>query len=471
MNYNNLITPESVVQAEQSVLGSLFLLGDMTTEQAQKILFAVKPAMFTQAWNREIFNAIKVYQNSNIDLITIENYLERHAIGDPVPLAYIAEVCKNTASAANAMAYVRIMRDFAITRTTIQTLNRGLAIANDPEGLTPTEVLGTIESLISNIRSRAVESKSNGLLHMSEIGERWSTELEKRFNGEGFRGVTTGFAGLDKILTPKNIPAGALVAVGARPKMGKTSFMLGWAEHISINLNMGNAIFSLEMPDDQLYERMIAAKARINSNIFYEDPSKTYDFDFEFAKASEAIGTFNNSNCFIDDTSAVTLSYIKAESRRLHKKLKQQGVKLGAVMVDYLTLMKGEEAERRDLSYGEVTKGLKELAKELDCVVVLLTQLNRNLESRADKRPMPSDSKDTGQIEQDCDVWIGLYRDSVYHPDSPTPPDLTEAIVRLNRNGNTGTAHLSLKNGYLTDFLGEVNFENTKQRRYANKNF
>ncbi|GAB7202419.1 DnaB-like helicase C-terminal domain-containing protein [Dickeya oryzae] len=184
------------------------------------------------------------------------------------------------------------------------------------------------------------------------------------------------------------------------------------------------------------------------------------------AKAQELAET----NLMLDDTPSISLAHIVNECRRVKR---QRGV-IGLVAVDYLTLMRGEQAERRDLSYGEITKGLKALAKELDCVVLLLTQLNRALEQRADKRPLPSDSRDTGQIEQDCDVWIGVYRDAVYNENSD--PQLTELLLRMNREGATGTAHTLLRDGYFVDTTPEDIAQRKSQsaspqreRRYSKK--
>jgi len=192
----------------------------------------------------------------------------------------------------------------------------------------------------------------------------------------------------------------------------------------------GVAAFSLEMPDDQIWERYIAQKSRVNANRFYTGMD-----DAEWGALSSAMGVALDRQLFIDDTPGISLSHIQREVRRL----RADGVKLSLIAVDYLTLMQAEKAERNDLAYGLITKGLKALAKEIDGVVLLLTQLNRNLESRSDKRPMPSDSRDTGQIEQDCDMWIGLYRDDVYHQDSPYAGTI-EMILRMNRHGGSGTA-------------------------------
>lgn len=211
-------------------------------------------------------------------------------------------------------------------------------------------------------------------------------------------------------------------------------------------------LFSLEMPDKQILEKLVGQKSGVNPDIFYmpatddadEEYQGNYDEDF-----SKAIATANrlreNDMLYIDDTPGLSLAHIVAESRRVKRK---KGC-VGMILVDYLTLMTAEKADRNDLAYGMITKGLKNLAKELDCVVVLLTQLNRELEKRVNKRPLPSDSRDTGQIEQDCDYWLGIHREGAF--DENVPAGETELILRLNRHGETGTVFCLQKNGAIYD--------------------
>lgn len=201
-------------------------------------------------------------------------------------------------------------------------------------------------------------------------------------------------------------------------------------------------MFSLEMPDKQIVERMIGQVSRVNTDVFYGD---RYD-DAKVAMAFAAGGRLaQTGNLYVDDTPGITLAHIVAESRRI----KRERGAVGMVLVDYLTLMTADKADRNDLAYGIITKGLKNLAKELNCIVVLLTQLNRDLEKRTNKRPMPSDSRDTGQIEQDCDYWIGIYREGVY--DENADQAATELLLRLNRHGPTGVVYCDQRNGAIYD--------------------
>ena len=346
---------------------------------------------------------------------------------------YLSECCRN-AIQANLLPHANIIRENAIKIAAQSALSDSMALLNDFDGRDIYQKLGELESRIGAILSRSVLGKETGLVHCESVCEKWLDDLNARFeNPQVHKGFKTGYETLDKVLYPKGIRKQSLVVVGARPKMGKTAFLNGLVKEFSLEEKQGVALFSLEMPNDQIMERMLCERANVSGNSFYGESN---DFDVEISKVSSAIGEYMHSNLYMDDTPQINLSHIKKESRSLHKKLVSKGEKLGLIAVDYLTLMTAEKAERNDLAYGEITKGLKALAKELDCVVLLLTQLNRSLESRSDKRPMPSDSRDTGQIEQDIkgDEWGD-----------------TEAIVRLNRHGETGTGYLKLVNGYFMD--------------------
>lgn len=240
-------------------------------------------------------------------------------------------------------------------------------------------------------------------------------------------------------MAPKQALRGSLIVVGARPKMGKTAFYNRVATHFALNHELPTLLFSLEMTDRGIIERMISQEGDVSADIFY---TGTHD-DMEMARALARAKEIAESNMYIDSTPGIDLNHIIAECRKV-KRVKGQ---IGLIAIDYLTLIKAGQAERRDIAYGDITTGLKNLAKEMDCVVLLLTQFNRKLEDRADKRPTPADSRDTGQIEQDCDVWIGLYRDAVYNDNADK--SLMEILLRLNRDGNTGTAYGQLVDSYI----------------------
>lgn len=209
-------------------------------------------------------------------------------------------------------------------------------------------------------------------------------------------------------------------------------------DHFSTHRKEPVALFSLEMPDKQIFERMVVSKSNINSDLLYI--KNKADEGNGWNAVSEAVRDYNNSRLYIDDTAGVSLGHIQRESRKLARK-----GEVGIIAADYLTLMKAEKADRNDLAYGKITKGLKNLAKELNCVVLLLTQMNRTADGA---RPKPSQSRDTGQIEQDCDLWIGLHREKAL---GMAEHDYTEIIVALNRHGGTGTVYMEMKEGCLRE--------------------
>ena len=226
---------------------------------------------------------------------------------------------------------------------------------------------------------------------------------------------------------------------------------VSWAKKTAHG-NLGISISNRQPVLDQILEKLVGQKSGVNPNIFYlpatNDADDGYqgDYDGDFNRAIETANRLSEIDLlYIDDTPGLSLAQIVSESRRIKR---EKGC-VGMILVDYLTLMTAEKADRNDLAYGMITKGLKNLAKELDCVVVLLTQLNRALESRTNKRPLPSDSRDTGQIEQDCDYWVGIHREGAF--DDSVPPGETELILRLNRHGNTGTVYCIQANGAIYD--------------------
>lgn len=426
------------IEAEQAVLGGMMLIGP-ESEQAEMILDMLKPSSFTDGDNQLIFQAIKnlASRGSYPDVLTLgEECRKDKRFRDDID-SYLVELVSNTPTAANIVSYAGIVRDRAVERFAVQKMNEALATITDQYAGNIYQRLGIAESLITAIQERGMGGKSKGLTHIRDIGKAWLPEVLERVENGVYGGYTLGLDALDGMLYPKRVPPGSLVVVGARPKMGKTGFMAMIAEHFACKIKNAVAMFSLEMPDNQIYERLVTGSAKVDPELFYR-PARDAD---DWSKVTAAAQRFNDSSFYIDDTPNINLSHVLREARSLNRKNK-----VGLVAVDYLTLMDAEKAERNDLAYGNITKRLKGLAKELDCVVLLLTQLNRNLEDRKDKRPMPSDSRDTGQIEQDCDLWIGLYREHAYDQ-SFSSQTLTEAIVRLNRHGKTGTVYFDLVNG------------------------
>lgn len=428
------------IEAEQAVLGGLMLLG-ADSEQAGAAMSVLTPGSFSVVDHQIIFAAIVALaeRGDSCDPLTVIELAKKDRRYRPEIEALVMDMAINTPTAANLRAYAEIVRESAVERFAVAKMNEALAVMTDPYQGDIYKRLGLAESMISAIQDRAMRNRTAGLRHVKDVGREWLAEVESRMEGKQ-RGFTLGIKALDDLLAPKRVPAGSLVVVGARPKQGKTAVLGRIATHFAIDRGEAVAVFSLEMPERQIYERLMVGSAGVDPGIFYRAP----DSADPWHSVNRAAAQFNESQLHIDDTPGVRLSHVHREARALNRKHK-----VGLVAVDYLTLMEAESADRNDLGYARITKGLKNLAKELDCVVLLLTQLNRKLEDRPNKRPLPSDSRDTGQIEQDCDLWIGLYRDASYHDGAP--PGLTEAIVRLNRHGGTGTAYFDLVNGAVAE--------------------
>ncbi|HHT2970460.1 DnaB-like helicase C-terminal domain-containing protein [Citrobacter koseri] len=442
---SEIMTIPHNLEAEQSVIGGL-LLDDDSSERVQKVLSILKPESFYVRAHQVLFAEMREMfrDNKPVDGLTLFDVLESKGLTVQVGgFAYLAEIAKNTPSAANIVAYAMSVREAAMERYGIQRMTEATELLYARNGMTATQKYEAIQSIFTQMSDHAKTGSRRGARALSDVLEDWVEELEMRFDPkQRSRGLSTGIASLDALLQPKGLVRGSLLVIGARPKMGKTTLYSQLAINCALNEELPAVLFSLEMPDKQIFERMIGQLSGVNTDIFYRGA----DSDTEFAHANaRAMQMVESGNFFIDDTPGASLSHIVAESRRI----KRERGSVGMVLVDYLTLMTAEKADRNDLAYGMITKGLKNLAKELDCVVVLLTQLNRELEKRVNKRPLPSDSRDTGQIEQDCDYWVGIHREGAF--DDSVPPGETELILRLNRHGSTGTVYCNQINGAIYD--------------------
>lgn len=461
---SNIIQIPHSIEAEQSVIGGILI--DATTDNAQQVLSSLKADSFYNKANQLIFAEMQEMNTKQqiIDMLTLSESLDGKSLLDKIGgFAYIAEVAKNTPSAANIRAYAGVVRDRAMARYSIAKTNEITELLYANNGMSSVDKIEAAQTLFAQITDHAKTGKKSGLKSLPDVMESWLDEVEQRFSSTRPRGLSTGIKSLDELFYPKGLVKGSLFVIGARPKMGKTTILSDFAINCAMKEKLPTVIFSLEMPQEQIFERMVGQYTRVNTDIFYRGA----DNDSDFARANAgALELATSGNLFIDDTPAITLGHIVAESRRIKR---DKGV-IGMIMIDYLTLMKPEKAERNDLAYGLVTKGLKNLAKELDCVVVLLTQLNRGNEQRGNKRPLPSDSRDTGQIEQDCDYWLGIHREGA--TDEKADQHLTELLLRLNRHGKTGIVYIEQKNGIVYD-LDQATAEmratkhEEKQKRYA----
>lgn len=428
--------------AEQSVIGSLILLSDPSSTALIKTMSLLKETSFYNNFHRKIFAAINVLYRAgvNIDFVTLESQCKKMGNDDQELFIYLAQATRNTPSPSNVISYANIVRECAIERFAITKMQDLIANFSDKSSGDVYQRLGLIESTVNDISNMSLRNDKGGLKHITDSLGQWLDNCEQvQLDGYDKNAFTTGVESLDDVLGIKGMRRGSLVGVGARPKMGKSAFMSLVANHFAIELKESVALFSMEMPSVEIAERAMTNRTRLNPNEFYRSGIS----DESQGRIDGAFKEIVSTNMYVDDGASLSLSHIQREARRIRS---DQG-SIGLICVDYLTLMEAEKADRNDLAYGMITKGLKNLAKELNCVVLMLTQLNRGLENRPDKRPMPSDSRDTGQIEQDVDLWLGLYKESVYD-EEVSNQGLTEVIVRLNRHGGTGTAFVEMREGF-----------------------
>lgn len=435
-------------QAEQSVLGALMI--DATGKVAASVFLKLKPESFYISAHQRIFAEMQTLAKANkpIDLLTIDTRLNALGIIDDVGgFGYLAELSKNTPSVANANAYADEVRDNAIKRFALAKIQECSTALLEKSHLSTEDRLDAISKLMSQIADYGRSGKQNGLRRASDVGQDWVDDWEmRRTQPERVAGLSTGIEDLDRLLGAKKLVKQSLAVIGARPKVGKTALFSTIAVNCVVNERKTALLFSLEMSAKLIFERMFMQRGNVKASAFYEDENVLRNMginvDAEIQKGMNAIGELIQDDLlYIDDTPAVSMAHIRNECRRI----KRERGEIGLIAIDYLTLMKADAAERNDLAYGNITKELKNLAREMDCVVLLLTQLNRQLENRSDKRPQPSDSRDTGQIEQECDYWFGLYRESVYN--EKADKTLTEIHLRLNRHGQTGKVYVDQRDG------------------------
>lgn len=453
-------------QAEQAVLGALMI--DATGKVASSVFSKLKPESFYLAVHQRIFAEMQHLAKANkpIDLLTVDTRLNALGIINEVGgFAYLAELSKNTPTVANANAYADMVRDNAIKRFALAKIQDCTTALLDKSNLSTEDRLDAISKMMSQIADYGRSGKQAGLRKADEVASDWLEDWNTRkTQPERVAGLSTGIDDLDRLLGAKKLVKQSLVVIGARPKVGKTALFASMAVNCVVNERKPALLFSLEMSAKLIFERMFMQHGNVNANVFYEDESLLLNMgvnvDAEINKGTQAIRDLIQGDLlYIDDTPAVSMAHIRNECRRI----KRERGEIGLIAVDYLTLMKADSAERNDLAYGNLTKELKNLAREMDCVVLLLTQLNRQLENRGDKRPFPSDSRDTGQIEQECDYWLGLYREHVYN--EKADPHLTEIHLRLNRHGVTGRVFVDQRDGAIFN----CNQEDAKRRAEIGK--
>ncbi|EGR3364736.1 replicative DNA helicase [Vibrio parahaemolyticus] len=428
--------PPHSLEAEQSVIGGLLLDNERWDTVAERVI----ASDFYSRPHRLIFEGVKTILESGkpLDLITLSEHLERHEqLEDVGGFAYLADLAKNTPSAANINAYADIVAERAIVRGLIGVANEIADAGYDPQGRSSEDLIDMAESKVFAI-AESRTSENEGPQNVDNILEKTLERIELLYKTpqDGVTGVDTGFTDLNK--KTAGLQGSDLVIVAARPSMGKTTFAMNLCENAAMQQDKPVLIFSLEMPAEQLMMRMLASLSRVD-----QTKIRTGQLDDEdWARISSTMGILmQKKNMYIDDSSGLTPTEVRSRARRVAR---EHGG-LSMIMVDYLQLMRVPSlTDNRTLEIAEISRSLKALAKELNVPVVALSQLNRSLEQRADKRPVNSDLRESGSIEQDADLIMFIYRDEVYHPDSPYK-GTAEIIIGKQRNGPIGSVRLTFQ--------------------------
>jgi replicative DNA helicase len=426
--------PPHDLQAEESLLGAMML-------DSQAIAAAsgvVRADDFYKPAHAHIFDAIHALYAAGqaVDPVTVADELRRNGLLEAVGgHQSLVQIMSSTPSTTNAAGYARILEEHALLRKLIGVAGEVAEIGYSmPEDVT--KALDRAESLVYEVNQRRVTDTTSKIEELLGLNLDRLEHLYGR--GDAITGLPTGYTDLDEILA--GLQPSNLVVVGARPSIGKTSLGLGMAAHAALDAGRPVLVFSLEMSNLELSQRLLCSEGRIDSSKV-RTGRLTED---DWSRISQAIGRLATAPLWIDDNPNLTVMEIRAKARRL----KSQVGDLGLIVVDYLQLMTGRTtAESRQVEVAEISRGLKILARELECPVVALSQLSRQLELRADKRPLLADLRESGALEQDSDVVLFIYRDDVYNPDSPDRGQ-AEIHVAKHRNGPTGVCRVAFLEQY-----------------------
>lgn len=436
--------PPHSLESEQSVLGGLLL----ENTAWDRIADVVSEADFYRADHRLIYRHISklIEKTHPADVITVAESLEStkelQSVGG---IPYLNGLAQNIPGAANIRRYAEIVRERSILRRLAETSTNITDMAFNPMGREAAQILDEAESRIFEIAEAGARTKQ-GFQDMPPLLNQVVERIDMLYNreaGTDVTGVPTGFFDLDRMTS--GLQPGDLVIVAGRPSMGKTALALNIAEHVGLSAGLPVGVFSMEMAATQLVMRLIGSSGRLDQHKLRT--GRLQDQDWQ--RLTHSVGRLNDAPIHIDETPALNSLELRARARRLHRQYKQ----LGLIVIDYLQLMSANsEGENRATEISEISRSLKALAKELNCPVIALSQLNRSLEQRPNKRPVMSDLRESGAIEQDADVILFIYRDEVYNPDTPDK-GIAEVIIGKQRNGPIGTVRLT--------FLGEfTRFEN-----------
>ena len=444
---NKLRLPPHSLEAEQSLLGGLLI----DNESLDKVADIVSVTDFYRQDHQIIYQHIHrlIERSQPADIVTVGESLESNSELNTVGgLEYLGLLAESTPTAANIRGYAQIIRERSIMRNLVEVGTDIVDNALSPQGRDAQQLLDESESKIFQI-AEAGKNDRIGFTDIKELLPQVAERIDQLFqrdNPSDVTGIPTGYKDLDMMTS--GLQPGDLIIVAGRPSMGKTSLALNMCEYVSVDTGLPTAVFSMEMASTQLVSRLIGSVGKLNQHKMRT--GQLDDNDWE--KLSYALGQLNEAPIFIDEGSALNPYEVRARARRLHK----QCGRLGLIVIDYLQLMgSGGSTENRATEISEISRSLKALAKELNVPVIALSQLNRSVEQRPDKRPVMSDLRESGAIEQDADVIMFIYRDEVYNPETPDK-GIAEIILAKQRNGPVGRLKLT--------FLGEF----TKFENYAN---
>jgi replicative DNA helicase len=441
-------TPPHSVEAEQAVLGGLMLDANAWDAVAD----IVNAADFYRRDHRLIFEAVAevAEHRGSCDAVTVSEHLERKGRLDEIGgLAYLGTIARDTPSAANVRAYAEIIRERSILRQLVAAGGEIAAAATDSRGRSASELVDEAERRVFEIAERGARGRS-GFVAVRDILPQTIDRLDALHQSPGeIRGVPTGFTMLDRKTT--GLQPGDLVVIAGRPSMGKSTLAVNIAENAAIAKGVPSAIFTMEMSAEQLTLRMISSLGRVNQTHL-----RTGHFtDEDWSRIQGAMAQLSGAPIYLDESPALTPTELRARARRLKR---ERG--LGLVIVDYLQLMQvAGTKENRATEISEISRSLKALAKELQVPVIAISQLNRAVEQRTDKKPVMSDLRESGAIEQDSDLILLIYREEVYDANSPRR-GVADIIIAKQRNGPVGEIQLT--------FLGEyTRFENLVAESYG----
>ncbi|NOU00656.1 MAG: replicative DNA helicase [Gallionella sp.] len=433
--------PPHSVEAEQSVLGGLLL----ESSALDKIADLINDSDFYRKEHRLIYQQIVRLSElaKPIDVITVAEALEiAGKLNEVGGLSYLGGLAQNVPSAANVRRYGEIVRERSIMRKLVEVGSDISSSAYNPTGRDAQQLLDEAEKKVFEIAEAGSRGKQ-GFMSMppllTQVVERIET-LYGRDNSSDVTGTATGFTDLDRMTS--GLQAGDLIIVAGRPSMGKTAFSINIAENVALDSKLPVAIFSMEMGGSQLVMRMLGSVGKLNQHDLRTGKLQ----DDDWGRLTHALGKLNDAPIFIDESAALSALELRARSRRLYR---QHGG-LGLIVIDYIQLMSsnaGKASENRATEISEISRSLKALAKELKVPVIALSQLNRSLEQRPNKRPVMSDLRESGAIEQDADLILFIYRDEVYNSDSPDKGK-AEIIIGKQRNGPIGKVELAFRGEY-----------------------